>query len=322
MNDLDKTSTRDGGHLLLLEPTGLSPHDAVQPELFDNKITLLESIASKLKEQGLELEYKALTGCHRFESVRWCRKCGRSHVVFNHCDRRICPLCAPVIAQKRAETLEWWTATIQQPKHVVLTCRNKERLTKAGVRKFCQNLTLFRRTRFCRGWRGGFTSVELTNESRGWHLHAHSLVDADWIDQSELAVKWGQQVGQDFAVVWVKDGRETNYRKQVLKYTVDSANLAQWPANEIKQFVRAFRGIRVFTTWGSAYRQRQEFAAWKKATKEIRNKCECGWKFDGFGRKEEYELWFDQMTRRRLELGRDPHCHDTSDTPAAPELPF
>ena len=123
---------------------------------------------------------------------------------------------------------------------------------------------------------GRFLQVEVTNESKGWHLHAHLLVDAGWISGAKLATEWAKVVGQELAIVKVKDVHSRDYLAEVTKYTVKGSQLATWTGTEIAEFVDAFDGVRTFGVFGSLYGKRTEWAEWIKTLREQGPVCACG----------------------------------------------
>jgi Replication protein len=235
-----------------------------------------DTICAKLDAVGRSDLVGRMRDCHTSELVISCAGCGIRRVVSNRCEKRWCPLCVSRLARERRDQLTWWIATLKQPKHVVVTSRNTETLTRETVRNFRRNLTKLRRTGVARDWKSGTWSLEVTNESRGWHLHAHLLVETRWIDSGSLAQAWGKLVGQDYAIVKVKDGRRPDYLRELAKYVVKSSQLAGWKDLEIADFMDAFTGTRTFGVFGSLVGQRGK---WKQELRELRksrSRCECG----------------------------------------------
>jgi hypothetical protein len=107
-------------------------------------------------------------------------------------------------------------------------------------------------------------------------VHFHLLVDSKWVQASSLATVWGKLVGQDYAIVKVKDCRGADYLREVTKYAVKGSELARWSAAEIAEFIETFDGVRFFGVFGSLYGKRTEWAEWIKAVREIRPQCKCG----------------------------------------------
>lgn len=158
----------------------------------------------------------------------------------------------------------------------MLTVRNTEAITKEVVQRFKASFSRLRRLTFASNWNGGFYSLECTNESRGWHLHLHALIDARYIDSGQLARKWAQCVGQEFAIVKVKDARQSDYLAEVTKYVAKGSDLSAWSTPDLVAFIEAFDGVRAFGVFGSLYAKRTE---WKEFLDELRAgrvRCECG----------------------------------------------
>jgi len=116
----------------------------------------------------------------------------------------------------------------------------------------------------------------VTNESRGWHLHAHLLVESRWVDGAALAWEWAKQVGQKFSIVKVKDARCEDYLKEIAKYVVKSSELASWEAEEIAEFIVAFKGRRAFGVFGKLCGLRSQWKQDLRAVRDKRNRCKCG----------------------------------------------
>ena len=189
---------------------------------------------------------------------------------------KFCPLCNWRIARERAKMLNLWSLTIQQPKHVVLTQRNFETLTREKIRGFQKAFAKLRRTALWKPVKGGCISIEITNENRGWHLHGHILADVRWLDAGQLAITWGNLVGQEFGIVKVKDARGKGYLGEITKYVVKGAQLASWEPEKIAQFIGAIKGIRFFAPFGSLFGMGAQIKKKLAAMKPEKPKCKCG----------------------------------------------
>ena len=245
-------------------------------ELWKAATTHKFSVAAKLREAGMREEADSLEDCHSRLIYGQCDSCRAVRVFRNRCDRFYCPECQPKLAKRRAASVAWWTVEVGQPKHVVLTVQNVMTLNRGHVNEVKKWFTRLRHRKFCRNWRGGFYSVEVTNEGRGWHLHLHVLVDARWIDAGELARQWAAVTGNFGKIVKVKDCRKADYLSEVTKYAVKGSELAGWTPGQISDFIRAFDGCRTFGVFGSLYGKRTEFAEWLKSIRDHKPKCECG----------------------------------------------
>lgn len=232
--------------------------------------------AAKLRESGRLEEAAKLEKCHTIYTVAQCGKCGAVQKFPNRCDLFYCAECQPRISNDRKRAVEWWTREIKQPKHVTLTVKNIPDLTKNHVQEFRKFWTNLRRSKFARHWHGGFYSLEVTNEGRGWHLHLHALVNAHWIDEFGLSAAWHKATNGLGHIVDVCDARKKPYLKEVTKYVVKGVMLAAWSADKITTFIDAFTGVRTFGVFGDLYGKRTEFAEWFKTVRDQKPRCQCG----------------------------------------------
>jgi uncharacterized Zn finger protein (UPF0148 family) len=219
---------------------------------------------------------ESLEACHSTFTVAHCNDCGKEQRFPNRCDQMFCPECQPRLASERKKAVEWWTKLITQPKHVVLTVKNTVDFSKGHIQEFKRWFAALRRRKFCRNWRGGFYSLEVTNEGNGWHLHLHALVDADYIDHNGLVENWLAATNGFGRIVHVADARRRDYLAEVTKYAVKGVMLAAWQPEQIRTFIRAFEGVRSFGVFGDLYGARTEFADFIATLKNAKPKCDCG----------------------------------------------
>ena len=99
--------------------------------------------------------------------------------------------------------------------------RNFEMLTKRQVKFFQRCLLKLRKQKIFRTVKGGCCSIEFTHEGRGWHMHAHLLLDVRFLDVKKVVHHLGE-------TPWTKicdsevDGRQgQDYVKEVSKYVVE-----------------------------------------------------------------------------------------------------
>lgn len=287
---------------LLLETRGVTSHRS-QSVMWERELVWKESILAKLRGISKLQVAGKLPECHTIVSVKKCNGCRKTTKFFNRCELFFCPVCAPRLSRERRESIEWWTKRVNQPKHLVLTVRNTSDLTKLYVQFLKTQLGKLRRTKVFRSVKGGFYSMEVTNEGRGWHVHFHLLIDTPWLCMPELSEVWGKLVGQDFAIVKIKDCRGSEYLNEVTKYAVKGSELARWPAQEIATFIETFSGIRFFGVFGELYGKRTEWKSWIESIREIKPLCSCG--CDSWRILSPEEILWEEETRSGL-TGQPP----------------
>jgi len=254
-----------------------------------------DSICAKLAQIGRPDLANPLDECHRERSVRLCVGCRGARVFWNRCELKHCPICAERLANERRKAVEWWLHEIKQPKHVVLTARNTEDFCEAYLKWFKDQFGKLRRSKLAKNWRGGMYSIEVTWKREGAHVHLHALIDAHWIDAAALARKWGELMGQDFAIVKVKDARDRSYLGEVAKYVVKGSEMATWQPERVARFIDAISNVRMFGVFGTLYGKRTELKEWLDTIREMRNVCDCGCRQFRILDEQSYE--WEQVTR-------------------------
>ena len=241
------------------------------------------TIQSKLTGLAETTQFENFCRCGREMIFRSCNDCGAFEEFPYRCSIKWCPRCQWIITERRRQILEKWTSRILQPKHLVLTQKNFQTLTRGKLREHQKNLAKIRR---CKCWKlvkGGSVSIEITNEERGWHLHSHWLLDVRWLDMPEISQVWGKLCGQEFAIVKIMDCRKRDYLQEVSKYVAEGSEIAKWPREEILEFVTAIRGRRFFFAFGSLFHEGKAIRAEILQEKKPAAVCQCGacnWKFE------------------------------------------
>jgi hypothetical protein len=233
------------------------PETLKKGELWTSELLWKRQVEDKLEGIASGTQWLNFKRCGREFLFRHCYQCRAVERQPYHCNLKWCPVCNWRITKQRREFLSRAAFELKQPKHVVLTMRNFPTLDRRKVREFTVALARLRRAKVFRDVQGGTYSIEITNEGRGWHLHAHLLVEARWVDAGALAIKWGKLLGQEFGIVKVKDARGVDYLVEVTKYVCKGSDLATWSGHEIFDFVAALRGVRCFGVFGRLFHMRK-----------------------------------------------------------------
>lgn len=224
----------------------------------------------------------------------FCTACGTRRDVETRCDIKWCPSCAQALATRTVQRYQSLVAEAQWPLFVTWTTKNYDEPSVRPLRRAWGKL---RRLRwFRRAIRGGVTAFECTNRGKGWHWHAHSLIDCKWLAVSvpepgplstketwtqrgraacrEVAEQWSLCTGRQSSVkvrrVWKRDdGDVTDACKEVLKYSVSSESLLGSEA-PIADALRLLDGTRLVTSFGSF------FGKGAKREKLPAKPCPCG----------------------------------------------
>jgi hypothetical protein len=249
-----------------------------QGQLLSNLDDFAETVRVKLTGLLDTNQFWNFSRCGHEDIFRTCENCGASESFSYRCNLKWCPRCQQRLGAARRNLISLWAKRITQPKHLVLTQKNFPVLTRKIIKWHTVQLAKIRRSKCFAMVKGGCVSTEITNEGNGWHLHAHMLIDCRWLDMEQVSLTWGKLVGQNFAIVKIKDVRETEYLQEICKYVVEGSELAKWQPHQINEFVRAIRGLRMFNSFGTlrelAPQIRQELFAQKPPSPIC--KCGCG----------------------------------------------
>ena len=272
----------------------ISDQNKAQKKAFADNDIFARTIEAKLRKAGaydrpeLQLEQwlQNFGRCGNENFTVMCDECRRARTVSYQCCLKFCPRCSYRVSLKRKALMGKITCGMSGMRHVVLTQRNFYADLKKKIRESRANLPKLRRQRICKNVTGGCASLEFTNEKKGWHLHWHLLIQSQFIDASELSKCWGRLVGQDFAIVKVKNVTEESYLAELCKYVVGGAELAGWTPEQILEFILAIKGTRTFSTFGK-FRGMAKFAREVLATeKPGAPPCACGCQTFTFGTNE------------------------------------
>jgi Replication protein len=221
-----------------------------------------------------------------------CTNCGETKVVDKGCKRRWCPCCVGKITAQRLSRFAFAGSQLQWPLAVTLTMPN----TANGgtcIKELRKALSRFRRTPLWGGKvSGGVCSIEVTNTGKGWHPHAHLLVDARWLSlttraprssdsravaddlkqraHAELSEAWAKCLHIPQAVVWV----ERAWGKALLetiKYVVKPADLLEC-RGKIGPLIHSMHHARMVNGFGTCYGMTKE---WRKEERAARPACQC-----------------------------------------------
>jgi hypothetical protein len=213
-----------------------------------------------------------------------CTDCYAKRTAYTRCDLRWCPACAPRLAHDRATKYQAVVETFISPLFVTFTTRNFDARNKkeTGLRAVRRAFTRLRAQRWWRRCvRGGVVGFEMTRRKKGWHPHAHAILDTSWLTittsrpppgtsaekfksrarlaLSEVADAWSLALGRKGTLkaraISQRLGNRTvaDALRECLKYSVTADSLVNMEG-KIGQFVDELTLTRTLAAFGSAYR--------------------------------------------------------------------
>ncbi|MBA7536958.1 hypothetical protein ES705_29224 [subsurface metagenome] len=193
--------------------------------------------------------------CGEDFKVGKCLDCGAEPAFPITCDHRLCPDCAArrgaILVEEHSDILR----RLHYPKMLTLTFLSVAHLDKAYIKWARNCFRRLRRRKVMADCWGGIYSFEVTRSAEyGWHLHIHSLIGSQYIDQGALSREWQKITGAvvvDIRAVQGKDKWEAV--KEVVKYPAKAASFLGHAAL-VNEFLAATGGVNLAYGFGAMYR--------------------------------------------------------------------
>ena len=179
-----------------------------------------------------------------------CAGCRRRHLVRLRCGKRSCPECRQRDYHRLLRGYGLAVTEMRNPKLLTVTLQNAPELTTDVLLRLRVSLkALFRHLGPL--VRGGITAIEVENVGRGWHVHAHVVIDALYIPQRMLSAQWHTITGDSYVVDIRRAWSPRDALKYILKYLTKEPKLL----DELKPtYNSVLRGVRLIQPFGAMYR--------------------------------------------------------------------
>ena len=183
----------------------------------------------------------------------YCATCGRKQPVKLRCGSRICPDCRRKDFWRLAKGYSNAVQVMKAPKLMTLTLINKSDLSQDEVKRLRSSFVKLMRRKYYRSKvRGGLYAIEVVNKGKGWNIHMHVLLDANYIDQKQISQDWRELTGDSYIVdIRIADSPKKGLH-YILKYLSKPPQLNGEDAKN--QYQKVLKGVRLVQPFGSLYR--------------------------------------------------------------------
>lgn len=234
------------------------------------------AVSDKFKKANMWSVANKLDACCENEDLVCCRDCGSHWWVLHHCDQRVCPVCAARVAIRRSKNMEALAATAKAPKMLTLTMPRWREDARKGIRKLREAINELRKTNVLATAKAGAYTIELVKKPDGWHIHAHCIVDCDYIPIKKLIGAWSKCIQHRGAHVRVQGASAKAVQHYICKYATKSGSDGL-PLDDIVEWWQAIKGSRLWATWGAWYgKHAAEVVAQAMAMREQAECPYCG----------------------------------------------
>lgn len=210
------------------------------------------AIADAFEARGQLSVARKIRECCEFEDLVCCSACGHRWWVVSHCDLRVCPICAQRNAIRRSRGLMALAEGAKAPKMLTLTMPRWKGNPREGIQKLRKGILELRKTNLLRNARAGAYTIELVHKPDGWHIHAHAIVDVEFIPFQKLMAAWSHCIRVKGAHVRVQGASAKAVQRYICKYATKSG-ADEMALEEIVDWWEAVKGSRLWATWGAWY---------------------------------------------------------------------
>ena len=179
--------------------------------------------------------------------------------VLGRCRHRLCPLCAAarsrLVTARVLDSVNAWDSI----RHLVLTLKHSD--DPLGV-QLDRLIASYRRLRQTVMWKercdAAIATIEITYNpsSAQWHPHLHVLATGDYLPHAAVRDGWRKSTGDSDIVHLSRIDSRTAAARYVGKYVAKPAELADWPAAVINEYLRGTQGRRLLIATGTAHKAR------------------------------------------------------------------
>ncbi len=213
------------------------------------------ALVDALRASGRGSEGDRVAACGEDFKVGKCLSCGASPAFPITCDHRLCPDCAArrggILVSEHEDMLK----QLRHPKMLTLTFLSVDHLDKAYVKWARGCFTRLRHRKVFKGCWGGIYSFEVTHSYKyGWHLHIHSLIGSEFIDQGDLSSTWEKISGAKVVDIRAVKGKDKwDAVREVVKYPAKAATFLDNP-DLVNEFLLATERVNLAYGFGAMYR--------------------------------------------------------------------
>ncbi len=231
-----------------------------------------EAIAKAFEDRGHWNMAQKIRACCNYEELVCCRHCGNRWWVMEHCDLRCCPICAHKTAIRRSRAIMALAETAKAPKMLTLTMPRWQGKVRDGIKRLRNAIIELRKTNLLQRATAGAYTIELVPKKDGWHIHAHMIVDCEYIPFKKLVAAWSHCIKVKGAHCRVQGASAKAVQAYICKYAC-KAGADGLTEQQIVDWYEATKGSRLWATWGKWFGKAA--AAIVKAAADARPQSAC-----------------------------------------------
>lgn len=174
-------------------------------------------------------------------------------VASTSCHVKGCPLCAAGKSAWLTKRLSAEFSNTPDLKFMTLTLKHDDQPLYSKIREITKNFRNFRNNKYLKSHvKGGFWSLELKKGNDDlWHVHLHTIIQADFMPQKLLSEIWEKVTGTS-KIVDIRQVKNPDVAaKYCAKYVTKPCEVRFLKRDEAVEFLAATRNVRTFGLWGT-----------------------------------------------------------------------
>lgn len=210
-------------------------------------------LAATLQTLGETTYARALRECTVTEALWICTACGNHQYHVNHCQQRLCAICAPKQAAKRSYRVHQITEAMTNPKWLTLTMQRVPDLAQ-GLHDIRAAFGRWRKLKCIKQIvNGGLYKIEAKPKPNGWHVHIHAIIDGAYLPVQLIWSTWQRSLRHPHAGAHIKKIAGKLQARDYSKYAAKPEEVVTWPPAKLLEFVTAWRNVRMWQTFGKYF---------------------------------------------------------------------
>lgn len=256
-------------------------------------ISIKEELIKAFEDCGNGVVAQKLRDCCKYEDLVCCNSCGHRWWVVHHCDLRVCPVCSHAAAIRRSRGIMALAATAKAPKMLTLTMPRWQAAPREGIKKLRAAILELRKTNLLKNARAGAYTIELVPKKDGWHIHAHMIVDVEYVPFKKLIAAWSHCIKVKGAHVRVQGASAKAVQSYICKYACKAGADGMSYTDMVEWYI-ATKGSRLWATWGAWYGKEAAAVIAEATDERPQAKCPyCGSVHTMFMPKCGFRIWGD-----------------------------
>jgi hypothetical protein len=184
-----------------------------------------------------------------------CIGCGHQKTITMNCGLRTCQYCREIVIRRALARKGILNKRLTGLRFMTLTVKSVQSFTQEEVQKIREYFRkLIRRKDWLKCVQGGLYVIEVTQTSKGYHIHLHILYSGKYLPWSMLQKHWKQITGGSY-IIWISKVHDS---KNAVNYVLGYISKSEKSNVNKEDFLRVMHGIKLVNFFGTWVKMKAE----------------------------------------------------------------